>query len=159
MVLQETYELLDAVQYDSGTTGTVNSNWSNTSALSSAISDSSGTTFTNNTANAISVYFNKQGSTSAEFDWSYPLCVEFECISKTNTVYWQFRSTGDANAPNLSNYSTGTYKMLITNGKMEFYVNGNKITTYNYDNTNYAIRLVLAANSSIKFKDFKVYPV
>jgi len=154
-----TYATLDCIQYDSGITGSVNQNWKNTSALTSATSNSNGTTFVNNNASTVIAYFNKQGSSTAEFDWEYPLRVEFDCVEKTGITYWQFRSTGSANAPNLNNYNTGKYRMDIIESSMKFYVDDQLITSYNYDNTAFAIRLVLNSNASIIFKDFKVYPI
>lgn len=154
-----TYRTLDCIQYDSCTTGTVNSNWLNSSAFTSVSSDPTGMSVINNTSAQQQLIWNKQGTSSDQRDWDYPSCIEFEILEMTGSVYLMCRSESNQNAPRISNYGVGKHRIEVTDSSMKYFFEDELKLSYDYDNTLFAIRFHADASSNFKLKDFKVYPI
>lgn len=104
------------------------------------------------------IYANKPGTTTDVYDWNSPYIVEFDIISSNGSgKYIQFySSTTTENFVN--DLLAGHYK--ITYDGTTFTVDKDGVITTSAKNIPSArIGFVVYTNSSVKFKDFKIYSI
>ncbi len=156
MYQSETYSLIDAVFYDKATgSSSTLSRWNGYNNFE-IVGDDEGTLVTNNTTGNRYLY-PKQSSAWLENN----SVIEFTYLSLTGGVLFRCNN-GTSNADrylsslNLSNGDVVGVKIL--DNKIEYYKNGNKLLETSYSNGNSYVAFIIY-NGSVKFRDFKIYPI
>ena len=161
--VSETYEVLDCVFYEDGTTGTPNTYWSADTGLN--VTPSSNGILLENTTSSGKVYAINlpDVETSSIFDFNLPLVVEFDVISTTGIRFFINSSTGGTNLDkNFTSSITGNNKVkfIIRNNSYDLIIDNGTPTTTNCNLVNpIGIRFVVVANCNFQFKNFKIYPI
>ena len=169
-VLQsEIYEVLDCQCIDVGTDTDYNNESRNFSNRLTVVRDSDGTELTGSNGYYM---FNKKGTpygdnASYYREWNAPLCIEFDLVSTNTNGNGLYVNQSEDIVIDFNYFrgsSTDTVHIKITyDGELfEFYVDGVK-SSYTYSatlsdfiigfHTNYG------ATSSLKYKNFKIYPI
>ena len=162
-IVSETYEVLDCVFYEDGTTGTPNTYWSADTGLN--VTPSSNGILLENTTSSGKVYAINlpDVETSSIFDFNLPLVVEFDVISTTGIRFFINSSTGGTNLDkNFTSSITGNNKVkfIIRNNSYDLIIDNGTPTTTNCNLVNpIGIRFVVVANCNFQFKNFKIYPI
>lgn len=154
--------------YDVGTSGTLNSEWWKSSNSLSVSSDNTGIAASNSTTSTYYLAPNKPNTPKSGIgdlvDWNNFICeFTFHEMSSTTVLYLETR---DANSNinqkslNSMNLTDGdTVKIVYTDNTLKYYKNdiqqGNDYTNCSGD---VMIRLSIK-NNSIRFSNFKVYPI
>lgn len=163
-LVSETYEVLDAMFYDSGTDGTLNSEWWKSSSQLSLTEDTTGITASTTSSSMFYVAPNKKGTSKSSIDdmveWNDFIC-EFTFVSQTGNQSFMLRDT-NANARSISfnGFNEGdVLKIKYTNNTVTAWKNDTPISTSGSSvNGDVMIRFNIS-NGSIKFKEFKAYPI
>ena len=151
MFQSETYELLDAIFYDVGTGSTPNTNWYNYGSLSVG-SDDTGTTVSKS-ATGNGYYVANQNNTS-DYVFNAPFCCEFEIVSVSSARFQLAH-----NNQNIALANGDKIKFTIKDGKFTLTKNDVVSTPVNVSETTEQLRFQMMGVSSVKYKDFKVYPI
>ena len=161
----EPYSLLDTLFYESGTSGTLNSNWwRNNSAVE--IESSVNGMIIENTSTSTNYYLiaNKPNTSATgvtDVEWNDFVC-EFTVVSLNNAIEFQLR---DSNASVIRqgltpSLSTGaTYKFEYTNNVCTIYKNGTSISQSTATSGDLAIRFQVNAECILTIRDFKIYSI
>ena len=163
-IVSETYSIIDALFYCQGTTGNVNSNWVAESGLTSN-PDTEGNLLENSTSSGKYYASNLPNSSTSELkDFTAPLCIEFNCISNTGARIYLNSSTGGSNIDrNITSYITGNnkVKMIVRENNYDLIIDGEvKLSNVSHSLVApFGIRFVVNSNCSLKYKDFRIYPV
>ena len=163
-LVSETYEIIDALFYCQGTTGNVNSNWVAETGLTST-PDAEGNLLSNSTTGGKYYASNLPNSSTSELrDFTAPLCIEFTAISGDGVRLFLNTSTGGSNIDkNITSYITGNnkVKMIVRENDYDLIVDGEvKLSNVSHSLVApFGIRFVVNSNCSLKYKDFRIYPV
>ena len=157
MYQSETYSIIDAVFYDKavGSSSTL-SRWNGYTNFE-IVGDDEGTLVTNNTAGNRYLY-PKQSSAWVENNY----VIEFTYVSHNGGVIIRCNngtSNADTYLGSLSLTNGDIVKVKILDNKIEYYKNDVKLSldkTYTVGTSYVAFIL---NNSSVKFRDFKIYPI
>ena len=150
--------------YCQGTTGNVNSNWVAESGLIST-PDAEGNLLSNSTTGGKYYASNLPNSSTSELkDFTAPLCIEFTAISGDGVRLFLNTSTGGSNIDrNITSYITGNnkVKMIIRENNYDLIIDGEvKLSNVSHSLVSpFGIRFVVNSNCSLKYKDFRIYPV
>lgn len=166
--LQETYEILDTSFYDTGIYGTSNNNWQyNSSYLTKTVeTDGTGTLVENTTTGTTyRPYQVDLQSDSNPFDFDVPFAMEFDVVSLTNNILIIMISNDNQDGSvsfSYAGFTAGsTCKIEYSNGVFKFYKDGVPSATDRSFTLTGKVRLgfSLKNDCSIKYKNFKVYPI
>ena len=156
MFQSEPYATIDAVFYDKavGSSSTL-SRWGNYTSFE-IVGDDEGTLVTNNnTANQY--IYPKQSSAWVENN----SLIEFTYLNHTGTVL--FRCNNGTNADqylsNLNLTNGDVVGIKILDDKIEYYKNGVKLSLDKNFTTGNSYVAFIINNGSVKFRDFKIYPI
>ena len=157
-LLQETYELLDAIFYDKAISSDYNSNWTNSDYTVSR--DTTGTTIADNKTSGWTNY----SSPYIPFPTTGKTIIEFDIVSYNGNVYFQLiDSTGPNFDSNLYNAAPYHVKMEITASTITRTVNNSSttFTTSDYmDGTPFKFMFVQNTNGRwLKYKNFVIYSI
>ena len=157
-LLQETYELLDAIFYDKAISSDYNSNWTNSDYTVSR--DTTGTTIADNKTSGWTNY----SSPYIPFPTTGKTIIEFDIVSYNGNVYFQLiDSTGPNFDSNLYNAAPYHVKMEITASTITRTVNNSSttFTTSDYmDGTPFKFMFVQNINGRwLKYKNFVIYSI
>ena len=97
-------------------------------------------------------------------DYNTPFCIEFKCISTTGARLFCNSSTGGSNLDrNITSHITGNndVKLIVRESDYDLIVDGvYKATNVSHTLVNpVSVKIVVNSNCSLKYKDFKVYPI
>jgi len=160
-LLQETYELIDAMFYDKAVEGAKNSNW--IAYRVTATTDSNGTVLTRGSGTGSYKCYVADSTSGEEFTGSYN--IEFDIVSAQsgNCRILIDDGTNNAEFTLTSSYAPiGSHVRLeITPTEQKLIVNDEEKTSTSITYTgNQSIRFYIPySNSTIGYKDFKVYLV
>ena len=170
MIQSEIYEIVDAIFYDSGIQGTANNNWYNdgltvdlTSETYTEISKT-----TSNTGYYLCNIGDTPSSTSDITEFNSPFAIEFDILGYSDSggltgLYFNDGSTSGGHLFNgkFSNNETHHIKEVVTSTKISMYVDDEPTPFEWVKSFNNPMRLGLrvASTCSIKFKNFKIYPI
>lgn len=161
----EPYPVLDTLFYDKALSGTGNhnDNWLNTYSASVTRGDD-GTTISKE---SYAAYFADNPSISAEYDWTAPFAVEVFIVSTNgqanNMQIYDLvnNSNGTLFFSGLNITGNNTLKVVCNGSTIKVYVDGvekpNAQVTATFDKCRCG--LVLGTGGTIKYKDFKIYPI
>ena len=164
IIQSETFAITDALFYCQGTTGNVNSNWVAETGLTSN-PDAEGNLLSNSTTGGKYYASNLPNSSTSELkDFTAPLCIEFNCISTTGARIYLNSSTGGSNIDrNITSYITGNneVKMIVRENDYDLIIDGDvKLSNVSHSLVAlFGIRFVVNSNCSLKYKDFRIYPI
>lgn len=164
MFVLERCSIFDAMFYDSGTDGTLNSEWWKSSSQLSLTEDNTGITASTTSSSTFYVAPNKKDTSKSYMvdvvEWNDFIC-EFTFVSQTGNQSFMLRDT-NANARSISfnGFNEGdVLKIKYTNNTATAWKNDTPISTTSTSvNGDVMIRFNIS-NGSIKFKEFKVYPI
>lgn len=159
--VSETFALIDALFYDSGTTGTVGSGWVYNSFIT-AFSNSNGTTVTSSSSSA--QYFTAElDSTTTTLDFTAPFVVEFTLVSNANggLIIWASGQVGNKNFTSFPLISNNKIKIIVGTNQIRYFCDGVELTPVSVTSTlPYRVGFTLYdSTSEIVFNDFKIYPI
>ena len=162
-LVSEPYEVLDALFYDSGVSGTLNTDWVVESGLT-ATPSSTGILLENSTSGGKYLGANLHDTTTGELkDFNTPLVVEFTAISGTGVRFFVNTSTGGTNIDkNFTSSITGDnkFKFIIRQNSYDLIIDdGTPVTTSCNLVNPVGVRFVVNGSCNFKFKDFKIYPI
>lgn len=160
-MVSETYEIIDALFYDKGTTGTVGSGWVYNSFIS-AVSNPNGTTITSSSSSA--QYFTAElDNTTTTLDFTAPFVVEFTLVSNTNggLIVWASGQVGNKNFTSFPLTSNNKIKIIVGTNQIRYFCDGVELTPVSVTSTlPYRVGFTLYdSTSEIIFNDFKIYPI
>ena len=164
MLLQETYEVLDCLYYDSGVTGTNNTDWFNRNNLSvSVLNDGTSLTGGASSGNYMpNIKDTPHQSIADVTEWEAPFVFEYDLVSFDNSSYHstgvgtigrsyaQLGLTGSHHIKMV--YDGSTVKYYLDNSSSAIYT-GNLSTTPTYCTIN------VGSGYTQKIKDVKIYPI
>lgn len=156
--------VLDALFYCKGTIGNVNANWVAETGITST-PDTEGNLLENSTSGGKYYGANLVNTSTGELkDYTTPFVIEFDCISTTGARLFINTSTGGSNIDrNFTSYITGNnhIKMIVRSNDYDLIVDGDsKVSQQSHSLVNpVGVRLVVQANSNLKYKDFEIYPI
>ena len=154
-VQSEPYTVCDALFYDVGISsdGTCkNTNWHNYNNVLSVSCDNTGKTLSKSgTGNGY--YVANQNNTS-DYVFTAPFCCEFEIVS-VSSVRFQIVH----NNQNITLADGDKIKFTIKDGKYTLTKNDVTSDPVNVSETTEQLRFQMMGVSSVKYKDFKVYPI
>lgn len=158
----ETFVITDALFYCQGTIGNVNQYWNAESGLTSK-PDSEGNLL-ENSATSGKAYIADIPVSASVLDFNTPLCIEFKCISTTGARIFLNSSSGGSNIDrSIGSYITenNKVKMIIRANTYDLIVDDvTKLSNQSHTLVNpVGIRFVVNSNCSLKYKDFRVYPI
>ena len=160
-IVSETYSVLDCIWYDPLTETPLKNNWYSTNL--NLNTDSDGTLLTNNSSN--NLYF-KPYPSNADLMLDTPFIVEFTVKSISGSVQPQIVGSG-VSAGWIQDEGNGTHRLEIQadsqvhkfkSENSDTYITLTDFTQVTFTGQSYC-RLLIASNSSVKLKDFKIYPI
>lgn len=157
----ETYGIIDALYYDTGLTGTTKLWFLQNSDITKTVGDSGTTISNSNSSNvryACAVLTTATSLTDTK-QFSGNLMIEVDIIEHTNGI---LQVVGDTVAQiSLSSYGAApfTMQMKVIDGTAYYYDGAEWVSLTSIGNNNYAIRFGMNGSSSLKFKNFKIYPI
>jgi len=165
-LLQETYEVYDVNFYDTGINGTANTNWAyNTNYLTKQVL-SDGTLITNSaTATTERPYQVDLLQDADYYDFDVPFALEFDLVSLSGTVIIIMVSNNGENGSVSMSYcnftANKTCRIEYNDRVMKFYTDNTSSKSDRSFTLTGKVRLGFGVRgeSSIKYKNFKVYPI
>ena len=162
-IVSEIYEVLDALFYEDGTTGTPNPNWVKNGGNFDVTPSSDGILISNSFTWAV-YYRANIGDTSTTQDYTIPVCVEFDYIEASDNSKWylQFDDGSDRSIRGDVIQVTNDCHVTIRATSTDTYVkvdNGTERALGYVVASPTGVGLRLQGGASLKFKDFKVYPI
>ena len=162
-VSSEIYVITDCIFYDTGVTGTKNSNWENYGSRLTIVTDSNGTSLTGKASQ--NGYYFVNGSDKFIFD---EYVCEFDVLDIGGGVRWYHQtSTGGSSNETVfvfDSYITGacTVKIIVSDGVATLYVDNTQVATKTLNTSVIApyeigFRTNNGTENTITYKDFKVY--
>lgn len=147
-IVSETYEVLDTIFYDKGLegTGNHNDNWYGLSGVT-CVRDGEGTTISKTASG--NAYITSKNQTY----YDVPLAVEFEVISVSNVRLLM----EDTTIVGLSD--NDVVKVTVKDGYVTIYKNGTPQTPVAKSFSQTLISWQMVGASSLKYKNFRVYPI
>lgn len=164
-IVSETYSVLDAQFYDSGTTGTPNTEWWKSSSLT-LTSDDTGLTATNDSSTTYYLSPNKVGTSKSQIsdlvEWDEFAC-EFTYHEHSGGIFLETRDSNNQlnqRGFGVINASEGdVIKLVYTDNTLKYYKNDVQNGS-NYTNCTGDVMIRFSiTNGSIRFSNFKVYPI
>lgn len=160
-IVSETYEVLDCIWYDPLTETPLKNKWYSTNL--NLNTDSDGTLLTNNSSN--NLYF-KPYPSNADLMLDTPFIVEFTVKSISESVQPQIVGS-DVSKGWIHDEGNGTHRLEIqADSQVHKFKSENSDTYVTLSDFNQVtltgqsfVRVLLASNSSVKLKDFKIYPI
>ena len=171
MFQSETYSLFDCEFYDDGVTSTSNGFIFNTTDIQLEVDTlgKTGTTVTNSSSSTGRTYWaNKPGTSgSVDLDWDYPISIECDIVSGSNSVAFQFGRQVDSQVASrtltqLGVTDGGHLKLTYDGTNAKYYVNNSDTpsATIPLSITGLStVRFYCPAETSFKYKDFMIYPI
>ena len=164
MIQSEIYEVIDALFFDDGVTSPKIANWYKSTNNYSETIDDTGTEWTNTSATQFVA--NSTSSANYFLDYQGKWAIEMDVISYNDVT---IRIRESATSQTLFAFDS---RGVTSNSHLKIVYNGDNTLTYTIDNnapvtintiefsSNIAIGIRLnSADSSLKFKNFKVYPI
>ena len=155
----ETYELMDALFYDAGTSAPPENTWVMNGFTPSYSTD--GTTLTSSTF--ATCFANKKGTGVNVFDWDSPVCIEFDItgLNSTDADIQVYDNTNNATRSfNVLGITGGNQvKILVESDRIRFFVDDVEKTASQITVTMDTFRVGLRGTGTITFKNFMIYPV
>ena len=160
-IVSETYEVLDCIWDDPLTETPLKNNWYSSNL--NLNTDSDGTLLTNNSSN--NLYF-KPYPSNADLMLDTPFIVEFTVKSISGSVQPQIVGSG-VSAGWIQDEGNGTHRLEIqADSQVHKFKSENSdtyVTKSDFNQVTFTgqsfVRLLIASNSSVKLKDFKIYPI
>ena len=154
MLLQETYEVLDAWFYDEGIYGHKNTNW--TGGLSAEVKD----TYTELTSSSSSY---SRYTVGATLDLTDDFCIEFDTpiAPESNTHFMLLASSSNnINLGNKGAIDGSHFKITIQNGQGSCVVdNGTPVSVTVPSNMTGLAFQINGTTPKIRYANFKIYPI
>lgn len=168
IIQSETYSILDAMFYDTCTTGT-QTVWYNESNVGTSVTDT-GMVISLTTSGNKYIWAKKQDTTPSQRSdanqFAPSFNVEFDVAEYTGTVYLQISdgTNGDRNRTISQMGVTTSNHILIEvrSDSIKYYKDGTEITGIRYSNITQGtsrVGIFLQNTASVKIKDFKIYPI
>lgn len=163
--VSEIFVVTDSQFYDSGTTGTPNTEWWKNNNSLQLTSDNNGLNASNSTSSTYYLAPNEIGTPKSSMsdlvDWNNFIC-EFTYRSHTGTINLELRDSGGNVGRiafnNLTLSDGDVFKIQYTNNTITATLNNTPLTVSGTVSGDVMIRLAVL-NANIVFKDFKVYPI
>lgn len=160
-IVSETYSVLDCIWYDPLTETPLKNNWYSTNL--NLNTDSDGTLITNNSSN--NLYF-KPYPSNADLMLDTPYVIEFTVKSVSGSVQPQIIGSG-VSAGWIQDEGNGTHRLEIqADSQVHKFKSENSdtyITLTDFNQVTFTgqslVRLLITSNSSVKLRDFKIYPI
>ena len=168
MFVSKTYNLFDCLYFDDGMTSASNGFIFNTTDIQLNV-DGTGTTVTNSSSSVGRTYWinKKDTASNVDLDWDSPVAVECDIINGSASVAFQFGRQSDSQIVS----RTLTQLGLTNGGHLKFTFDGTN-ARYFVNNSNTAlftaplsisdlstIRFYFPASSTLKYKNFMIYPI
>ena len=164
-LVSETYEVLDCIFYDTGIDGTRNTDWWNVQGVMQISPQSDGTLLSNPTTNNGILYANigSKGTYTDAYDFEPPFILETDIVSISGTGYIYVYDGVNANGllpwAGLGLTGNNHLKAIISSNKIEWYVDNVLKYTSSGTFNKCGVAFRCNQNSSIKYKEFKIYPI
>lgn len=169
MLQSETFAVLDCIVYDQATDTSHYSKWRNLSSRLTVTNASDGTLLENSSGSSGYYGIGEPSRISLEnymFDWEYPCVIEFDTVtlSDNGEIYIQLSDEANHNIirtfSNLGITASSTAHIEINNSTIQISVNGGTPTIITNTLTGkFLIALAINTGHSLKFKNFKIYPI
>ena len=161
-IVSGTYQLLDTLLYDKGLSGTGNYNdsaWDNISYFTEFSRGENGTTVTNNKGANRYLPANIVSGTTYDFNTPFRLEFNFEKLNQTSTNS-QLQVMNEQN----ENFSTwlganGHYVIDVKENEVTWTIDGRAQTGKTVTLGTVFVRFYLPNGASMKFSNFKIYPI
>ena len=169
MNLSETYSVLDCSFYDGAVTGNTNGGFYYTSSTSEVLrtTDNTGTLVTNLTSSLKTIRGKYANSTELQFNDKS--VIEFDLLSFTGDItlqLWKSNTAGNYVGLDIDNnmgtLSSAHIRAELTGSKVKLSVDDTEKINSNFSfnsSGDMSVRILLGANASFKYKDFKIYPI
>ena len=163
-VVSQPYTVLDAIVYDKAypTSNDYNSDMWFGSPNWTINTDENGTTISTGTNTGYRLYTASSSGTSPYKDFTEDFAVEFIFIEYTGTVIMRVGNdtSKDKYLSSLGVTSGDVVKLEVSSSNIKYYVNGEEIVaqreTYQSGASFFSFRI---NTGSLKYKDFKIYPI
>ena len=162
-IQSETFVVLDTLFYEDGTTGTPNPNWVKNGGNFDVTPSTDGITISNNFTWAV-YYRANIGDTSTTRDYTLPVCVEFDFLESSDNSKWylQFDDGSDMNIRGNIIQVTNDCHVTIRATSTDTFIkvdNGTERALGYVVASPTGIALIMQGGASVKFKNFKIYPI
>ena len=160
-IVSNSYEVIDTVLYDKGLDGTGNYNdsaWETHTNLPFT-RGTDGTTVTNSTSN--NQYLIANITSGTQYDFTPPFRVEFN-FEKLNTGSSNTQiQLYDVSNNNFTSWitTTGKYVIDVKANEVTWTINGQAQTGKTVSIGNAFVRFLMTGGASMKFSEFKIYPI
>ena len=163
VILSETFVTLDTLFYEDGTTGTPNPNWVKNGGNFDVTPSTDGILISNNFTWAV-YYRANLGDTSTTRDYTLPVCVEFDFLESSDNSKWylQFDDGSDMSIRGDIIQVTNDCHVTIRATSTDTFIkvdNGTERALGYAVASPTGVALRLQGGASLKFKDFKIYPI
>ena len=163
VIQSETFVVLDTLFYEDGTTGTPNPNWVKNGGNFDVTPSTDGITISNNFTWAV-YYRANLGDTSTTRDYTLPVCVEFDFLESSDNSKWylQFDDGSDMSIRGDIIQVTNDCHVTIRATSTDTFIkvdNGTERALGYAVASPTGVALRLQGGASLKFKDFKIYPI
>jgi len=160
-----TYDVLDCMFYDNGIDGSLNSEWW-TSSLSqlSVIEDNTGITASTTSSNTYYLSPNKKGTPKSQMsdlvEWNDVIC-EFTYLTHTGNPQFMLRDgTSQHRMVYFTDFNEGdVLKIKYTENTVTAWKNDAPISLIGGSLNGECMMRFNISQGSVKFKDFKIYPI
>lgn len=155
----ETYELIDSLFYQNGTTEPPTNTW----VLNNFTAEygSTGTTITSTTF--ATCFANKPRTGVNVYDWDSPVCIEFDVVSVTSTdadIQLYDNTNNVTRSFNVLGITGNNHvKIVVESDKIRYFVDDVEKTAQQYNLTMGTFRVGLRATGTVTFKNFMIYPI
>lgn len=159
--LSETYSIMDCEWYDTGVTGTTSLYFLQNSDVTRSIGDDGTTISNSNTTSsryACAVITSVSSLTNTK-QFSGDCMIEVDILSYTGG---SLQVNGDSSASiTFATYGTAPFTMQIkvVDGVAYYYTGSEWTTLATVGDNAYAIRFAIPAGTTIKYKNWKIYPI
>ena len=166
IIQSEIYSILDTIYYDNATSNDHKDIWRDGSNILSRDVEYSLITSDSTYKN---IWLTGSPSSTSGFIFNAPFCVEFDVVEETGRMIFSigYQHSGQGSTTTImdfefnsyTNRGVGHWKIIINENSQEAILNDNTVKTGSVSCSN-DIRIgmgVITANSSLKFKNFRIY--
>lgn len=168
LFLQETYEVLDTLLYDKATTGHKSTNWHTQNGTLQITTDDNGTSLENTGTGSASYVANLPSTSPSGYDaeWEVPFCIEFDIVDCTDLSKCYLQVSANNSSPYTPALNANG-SVIGSHQKIECRASGYTIyidyrTPVVLDrpiNDLASIRFAISQGETLKYKNFKIYPI
>ena len=155
----ETYDLMDALFYDAGTSAPPENTWVMSGFTPSYSTD--GTTLTSTTY--ATCFANKKGTGLNVYDWDSPVCIEFDIngVDSTDAGVQIYDETNNCSRTLAQLGVTGNnhVKIIVESNKIRYVIDDVEKTSQQFDISIGTFRVGFRGTGTLTFKNFMIYPI